>query len=44
MLIGRVVGECGVGAELLQSSLALGSGAVGIDHAANRDEIARLEL
>ena len=33
-----------VGAELLEAGLALGAGAVGVDHAADRGEVARLEL
>ena len=44
VLIGRVVGERHVRAELLEAGLALGTGAIGIDHAADRGEVAGLEL
>ncbi len=43
VLIGEVVGERHVGAELLEAGLALGAGAVGIDHAADRGQVAGLE-
>ena len=44
VLVGEVVGEGHVRAELLEAGLALGAGAVRIDHAADRGEVARLEL
>ncbi len=44
MLVGKVVGEGDVGAELLEALLALGAGAVGVDHAADCGEVADLEL
>ena len=44
VLVGKVVGEGQVRAELLEAGLALGAGAVGIDHAADGGEIAGLEL
>ena len=44
VLVGEVVGERQVRAELLQALLALRAGAVGIDHAADRGEVAGLEL
>ena len=44
MLVRRVVGEGQVRAELLEAGLALGAGAVGVDHAADRGEVAGLEL
>ncbi len=44
VLVGEVVGEGEVGAELLEARLALGAGAVGVDHAADRGEVAGLEL
>ena len=44
VFVGKVVGEGHVRAELLQAGLALGTGAVGIDHAADRGEVAGLEL
>ena len=44
MLVGEVVGESEIRAELLEAGLALGAGAVGIDHAADRGEVAGLEL
>ena len=44
VLVGKVVGEGDVGAELLEASLALGAGAVGVHQAADRGEIAGLEL
>ena len=43
-LSGEVVGEGHVRAELLKAGLALGAGAVGVDHAADRGEVAGLEL
>ncbi len=43
VLIGEVVGEDHVRAELLEASLALGAGAVGIDHAAHGGEVPRFE-
>jgi hypothetical protein len=39
-----VIGEGHVRAELLKASLALGAGAIGIDHAADRGKVAGLEL
>ena len=44
VLVGQIKGEREVRAELLQASSALGAGAVGIDHAADRREIAGLEF
>src|SRR5438093_2067207 len=44
MLVRRVEGEDHVRAELLEASLALWAGAVRIDHAADRGEIAGLVL
>ena len=44
VLVRRVVGEDHVRAELLKASLALGAGAVRIDHAADRGEVAGLVL
>ena len=44
VLVGEVVGEGKVVAELLEAGLALGTGAVGVDHAADGGEIAGLEL
>ena len=44
VLVGRVVGEGGIWAELLQAGLALGAGVVRIDQAADRGEVARLVL
>ena len=44
VLVGEVVGEGEVRAELLESGLALGAGAVGVDHAADRGEVAGLEF
>ena len=44
VLVRGVVGERHVRAELLEAGLALGAGAVGIDHAADRGEVAGLEL
>ena len=44
VLVGEVVGEGHVGAELLEAGLALGAGAVGVDHAADGGEVAGLEL
>ncbi len=43
-LVGEVVGEGEVVAELLQAGLAFGAGAVGVDHAADGGEIAGLEF
>ena len=43
MLVGEVVGKGHVRAELLEAGLALGAGAIGIDHAADRGEVAGLE-
>ena len=43
VLVGRVVGESAVLAELLKTSLALGTGAVGIHQASNPGQIAGLE-
>ena len=44
MLVREVVRECQVRTELLQARLALRAGAVGIDQASHRGEIARLKL
>ena len=44
MLVRAVVGQGQVRAKLLKASLALGAGAVGVDHAADRDEVARFVL
>ena len=44
VLVGEVVGKGEVGAELLQALLALGAGAVGVDHAADGGEVAGLEF
>jgi hypothetical protein len=43
VLVRTVVGEGPVRAELLEASLALGAGAVGIDEAAHSGKVARLE-
>ena len=43
-LSGEVVGEGHVRAELLEAGLALGAGAVRVDQAADRGEVAGLEL
>ena len=43
-LSGEVVGEGQVRAELLKARLALGAGAVRVDQAADRGEVAGLEL
>src|SRR5438034_554194 len=44
MLVGRVVGEGHVWAELFEPSLALGADTVGVNHAAHCREVAKLEL
>ena len=44
VLVGEVVGEDHVGAELLESGLALGAGAVGVHQAADRGQVAGLEF
>jgi hypothetical protein len=44
VLVGEVVGEGEVGAELLEAGLALGAGAVGVDQAADGGEVAGLEF
>lgn len=44
MPVGEVVGEDHVRAKLLKAILALGAGAVGVNHTADRGEIAGLEL
>ena len=44
VLVGKVVGEDEVVAELLEAGLALGTGAVRVDHAADRGKIAGLEF
>ena len=44
VLVGEVVGEGEVRAELLEAGLALGAGAVGVDHAADCGEVAGLEF
>jgi hypothetical protein len=43
VLIGKIISEREVRAELLETSLALEAGAVGIDHAADGGEVAGLE-
>ena len=44
VLVGEVVGEGHVRAELLEAGLALGAGAVGVDQAADRGQVAGLEF
>ena len=44
VLVGEVVGEGHVGAELLQARLALGAGAVGVHQAADGGQVAGFEL
>jgi len=44
MLIRKVVSKRRIRTELLESGLALGAGTVRIDHAADRGEVAVLEL
>ena len=44
MLVGEVVSQGEIRTELLEARLALGAGAVGIDHAADCGEVAGLEL
>jgi hypothetical protein len=44
VLVRGIVREGYVPAELLKASLALGTGPVGVDHAADRGEVAGLEL
>ena len=44
MFVRRVESENHVGAELLQATLALGAGAIRIDHAANRSQVTGLVL
>ena len=44
MLVGRIKGERHVRAEILKACPALGTRAVRVDHAANRGEVAGLEL
>ena len=44
VLVGEVIGEGHVGAELLEALFALGAGAVGVDHAADCGEVADFEL
>ena len=44
VLVGKVVGQGEVGAELLEALFALGAGAVGVDHAADRGEVADFEF
>src|SRR5215211_1769647 len=44
VLVREVISEGQVAAELLKASLALGAGSVGVDHAADRGEVAGLEL
>ena len=44
VLVRGVVGQGEIGAELFQPLLALGAGAVGVDHAADSREIAGLEF
>src|SRR6185437_14998455 len=43
MLVRKVVGENKVRAELFLAGLTLGTGAVGVDHAADRRKVAGLE-
>ena len=42
VLVREVVGEDHVGAELLEAGLALGTGAVGVDQAADAGQVAGL--
>ena len=44
ILVGRVKGERQVRTEVLKAGFALGAGAVGVDQAADRDEVAGLVL
>ena len=44
VLVREVVGEGHVGAELLEALLALGTGAVGVDHAADCGDVADFEF
>ena len=44
VLVGRIVGERHVRAELLKAVPAMGAGVVRVDHAADRDEVAGLVL
>jgi hypothetical protein len=44
VLVRHIKGECEVRAELLKASPALGTGAVRVDQAANRGEVAGLEF
>src|SRR5260370_42480947 len=44
MLVGEVIRKGEVWAELLEARLALGAGAVGVHHAADRGEVTALEL
>src|SRR5512141_339760 len=44
MLVGEVIGQRAALAELLQSGLALWTSPIGVDHAADCAEVARLEL
>jgi len=44
MLVGKIVRVGRIRAELFEARLALGAGAVGIDHAAHRGEVAGFEL
>jgi hypothetical protein len=43
VLVPRVVGEGAVPAELLEAGLALGAGAIRVDQAAHRGDVARIE-
>ena len=44
VFVGEVVGEGQVGAELLEAFFALGTGAIGVDHAADGGEFADFEF
>ena len=44
VLVGRVIGENHVRAELLETLLAVWTGLVGVDKAADRDELAGFEF
>ena len=44
VLVGKIIGEGHVGAELLEARLALGACAIGVDQAADRGQVAGLEF
>src|SRR5580698_5416085 len=44
MLVGKVISKGRIRTELLLAGPALGAGAVGIDHAAHRSQVAELEF